>query len=122
MTWPPQSPDLNPIELLWDELDRRVRKVCPTSTQHLWNILQQEWNNILTTALEKLIKRMPRFFGLFLMQYVDSLIRRKFNILSTNTSLCYSYVDIIITILLLLCYFVFFHPIYCNSLHFYNFF
>ena len=62
MTWPPQSPDLNPIELLWDELDRRVRKVCPTSTQHLWNILQQEWNNILTTALEKLIKRMPRFF------------------------------------------------------------
>lgn len=31
MVWPPQSLNLNPIELLWDELDREVRKTCPTS-------------------------------------------------------------------------------------------
>ncbi|KAI3368888.1 hypothetical protein L3Q82_025870 [Scortum barcoo] len=24
--WPPQSPDLSPTELVWDELDRSVRK------------------------------------------------------------------------------------------------
>ena len=24
MEWPPQSPDCNPIELLWDELDRKI--------------------------------------------------------------------------------------------------
>jgi len=37
------SPDLNPIELLWDQLDRQVRKCCPTSQEDLWRILQQEW-------------------------------------------------------------------------------
>ena len=25
MTWPPQSPDRKPIEMVWDELDRRVK-------------------------------------------------------------------------------------------------
>lgn len=25
MQWPPQSPDLNPIENLWDQIDRDIR-------------------------------------------------------------------------------------------------
>ncbi|CDQ92844.1 unnamed protein product [Oncorhynchus mykiss] len=35
MTWPPQSPDLNPIEIVWHELDRRVKVKQPTSAQHM---------------------------------------------------------------------------------------
>ncbi|CAJ0953624.1 unnamed protein product [Ranitomeya imitator] len=35
MTWPPQSPDLNPIEMVWDELDRKVKAKGPTSAKHL---------------------------------------------------------------------------------------
>lgn len=60
MTWPPQSPDLNPIELLWDELDRRVRSFGPSSKEQLWNVLQREWDNIPGDTLRKLIARMPR--------------------------------------------------------------
>ena len=26
MTWPPQSPNLNPNEMVWDELDCRVKE------------------------------------------------------------------------------------------------
>lgn len=60
MNWPPQSPDLNPIELLWEELDRAVRKSQPTSLRDLWKILKTEWTNLQSTTLNKLILRMPR--------------------------------------------------------------
>ena len=46
MTWPPQSPDLNPIEMIWDELDHRVKEKPPTSAQHMWELLQDCWKSI----------------------------------------------------------------------------
>lgn len=60
MEWPPQSPDLNPIELLWEELDRKVRQQCPTSKPALWKILQDSWKSIDDATISKLIDRMPR--------------------------------------------------------------
>uniref|UniRef100_A0A8C8EQT7 NBL1, DAN family BMP antagonist n=1 Tax=Oncorhynchus tshawytscha TaxID=74940 RepID=A0A8C8EQT7_ONCTS len=35
MTWSPQPPDLNPIEMVWDELDCRVKEKQPKSAQHM---------------------------------------------------------------------------------------
>ncbi|CAK9814356.1 Transposable element Tc1 transposase [Anthophora quadrimaculata] len=60
MESPPQSPDLNPIEKLWDQIDRQVRKRCPKSEKHLWEILESEWNLTDTEIMKKLIARMPR--------------------------------------------------------------
>ncbi|KAJ8866147.1 hypothetical protein PR048_033671 [Dryococelus australis] len=45
LDWPAQGPDLNPIEHLWDELDRRVRarQARPKSIAQLMEWLQEEW-------------------------------------------------------------------------------
>uniref|UniRef100_A0A667Z9S7 Tc1-like transposase DDE domain-containing protein n=1 Tax=Myripristis murdjan TaxID=586833 RepID=A0A667Z9S7_9TELE len=60
MTWPPQSPDLNPIQMVWGELDRRVKAKGPTSAKHLWELPQDCWKTISGDYLLKLIERMPR--------------------------------------------------------------
>ena len=46
MTWPPQSPDFNPIKMVWDELDRKMKEKQATSAQHMWELLQDCWKSI----------------------------------------------------------------------------
>lgn len=43
---PPQSPDLNPIENLWDYLDKKIRQSSISSKTQLKERLQEEWNKI----------------------------------------------------------------------------
>lgn len=57
---PPQSPDINPIENLWELLDRKVRETPITSKSHLKERLQEEWAEIPSSLLENLISSMPR--------------------------------------------------------------
>ena len=48
------------MELLWEELDRRVKDLKPTSLPGLWDCLNEAWNNISPQTLQKLIERMPK--------------------------------------------------------------
>lgn len=57
---PPQSPDLNPIENLWDYLDRRIRITPIKSKDELKLRLTEEWSRIPLEYLNKIISNMPK--------------------------------------------------------------
>ena len=60
MQWPSQSPDLNPIEHLWEELDRQLKGRKPSNKHELFNQLKQCWSNIQLDVVIKLVDSMPR--------------------------------------------------------------
>ena len=60
LEWPSQSPDLNPIEHLWEELDRRIRARNFTKTAALFKVLEEEWKKISIDVIIKLVESMPR--------------------------------------------------------------
>ena len=59
MMWLPQSPDLNPIEQVWDLLDSKIDKTQKTSEQGLWRAMQQAWSKISIQELQKYKNTMP---------------------------------------------------------------
>ena len=62
LAWPPYSPDLTPIEHMWDELDRRVRKRRnpPATLAQLRNAFIDEWNNIPMRTVNALVNSIQR--------------------------------------------------------------
>lgn len=57
---PPQSPDLNPIEHVWDVLKRKIAHVDVPNKQKLKDALQKCWSEITPDVTENLVASMPR--------------------------------------------------------------
>ena len=61
LPWPAQSPDLNPIEHIWKYVKTKIgsRPERPTSLYRLWEMFEDEWNQIPLSFIENLYKSMP---------------------------------------------------------------
>lgn len=59
MTWPANSPDLNPIENLWWKLKKLVHQKAPHCKADLLNAIRQSWNEVDTEQCLSLVKSMP---------------------------------------------------------------
>ncbi|GFV16657.1 transposable element Tcb2 transposase [Trichonephila clavipes] len=62
MEWPACSPDMNPIENVWDALGRRVagRQPPPKTLQELERALLEEWDRIPQLVINSLIDSIPQ--------------------------------------------------------------
>ena len=63
LPWPSRSPDLNPIEHVWDFLSRKVRTRQPQNMRQLTDFLMEEWNRIDQDYLDHLVEGMPWWIG-----------------------------------------------------------
>jgi transposase/uncharacterized coiled-coil protein SlyX len=57
--FPPYSPDLNPIENLWNDLARRVEKFQCDTMEELQDIVAEEWKKTPKAFLRTLARSMP---------------------------------------------------------------
>ena len=61
LPWPAKSPDVSPIDHIWDELGRKVRKRRYIHTlDYLQNALIDEWNNLPADTVQRYLNSMRR--------------------------------------------------------------
>ncbi|GFT67984.1 transposable element Tcb1 transposase [Trichonephila clavipes] len=62
LVWPERSPDLNPIENVWDALGRQVagRNYRPTNKNTLILALTEEWDKLPQQLLDNVVQSMVR--------------------------------------------------------------
>ncbi|GFX53137.1 transposable element Tc1 transposase [Trichonephila clavipes] len=62
LVWPARSPDLNPIENVWDALGRQVagQNYPPTNKNTLIRALTEEWDKLPQQLLDNVVQSMIR--------------------------------------------------------------
>ncbi|CDQ87904.1 unnamed protein product [Oncorhynchus mykiss] len=63
MDWPDRSPDLNPIEHIWDIMSRSIhqRHVAPQTVQELADALVRVWEEIPQETIRHLLNKNISF-------------------------------------------------------------
>ena len=63
LDWPARSPDISPIEHLWDHLGRRVREMTRNNVRDLERVLLEEWTRIPKAVVHRFTSSMRRRCG-----------------------------------------------------------
>ncbi|UYV64413.1 hypothetical protein LAZ67_3000617, partial [Cordylochernes scorpioides] len=79
LPWPPYSPDLSPIEHVWDIIGRRLHALPqPRSEDELWQMVEREWRAIPQDAIRTLIDSLPRRVAACIARMPGHRKRRQF--------------------------------------------
>ena len=60
--WPPESPDMNPIENLWAQMETALNRRAnrPRNEHQLWNAVREEWARVDMFDVRRLVFSMRR--------------------------------------------------------------
>lgn len=58
--WPPQSPDMNPIEHVWDYIGRKIQNERFFNHESLFLRIKHIWDNLPIDFLHRLVDSMPK--------------------------------------------------------------
>jgi hypothetical protein len=64
--WPPNSPDLNPIEMVWEIVKARVEKLRPQTIQDRAGIIQEVWSSLDQEMIDRLVHHFPNRLNLII--------------------------------------------------------
>ena len=59
LPWPPQSPDINIIEHVWNYIDRKIPMNERKNKNDFKNAIINEWSNVTSNYLKKLVESVP---------------------------------------------------------------
>ncbi|UYV61211.1 K02A2.6-like [Cordylochernes scorpioides] len=92
LPWPPYSPDLSPIEHVWDIIGRRLHALPqPRSEDELWQMVEREWRAIPQDAIRTLIDSLPRRVAACIAVRGVGLLKNKQSILIKEDAIPQAY-------------------------------
>ena len=74
ISWPSQSPDLNPMENVWAVIKANVSNYKPTSTKDLIRIIKKEWKALDNVFAKNLVLSMKNHVSLILANDGDHIL------------------------------------------------
>ena len=74
ISWPSQSPDLNPMENVWAVLKANVSNYKPTSAKELIRIIKKEWKKLDIIFAQNLVTSMKNHVSLVLSNKGDHIL------------------------------------------------
>ena len=74
ISWPVQSPDLNPMENVWSVLKANISNYKPSSTKELIRIIKKEWKKLDKIFAENLVCSMKNRISLVLSNEGDHIL------------------------------------------------